>query len=90
MIYKVITKQVCDKPKYWDRQLNPALWAYRTSFKTSLGFTPFHLVYGQEALLPIDVKLASLRVLANTKDGKLVAKWEGPFLMEKNFTNGSY
>ena len=31
--------------------------------QTSLGFTPFHLVYGQEALLPIEIKLASLRVL---------------------------
>ena len=28
-----------------------------------MGFTPFPLVYGQEALLPIEVKLASLRVL---------------------------
>ena len=27
-----------------------------------LGFTPFQLVYGQEALLPIEVELASLRV----------------------------
>ena len=31
--------------------------------KTSLGYTPFHLVYGQEAFLPIEVELASLRVL---------------------------
>ncbi|MCO5574823.1 hypothetical protein L7F22_028616 [Adiantum nelumboides] len=41
-----------------------ALWAYRTSFKVSTQFTPYHLVYGQEALLPIEVELGSLRVLA--------------------------
>ena len=55
------------KPKIWDKHLNAALCAYRTSFKNSLGFTPFHLVYGQEALLPIQVELASLRVLAKCK-----------------------
>ena len=64
-ISKIIAKQVCDKPKDWDKHLSAAMWAYRTSFKTSLGFTPFHLVYGQEALLPIEVELASLRVVAN-------------------------
>ena len=63
MICKIITKHVGSKTQTWDRHLNAALWAYRTSFKASLGFTPFHLVYGQEALLPIEVELSSLRVL---------------------------
>ncbi|MCO5550183.1 hypothetical protein L7F22_003665 [Adiantum nelumboides] len=40
-----------------------SLWVYRTSFKVSTQFTPYHLVYGQEALLPIEVELGSLRVL---------------------------
>ena len=63
MICKIITKHVGDKAQTWDRHLNAALWAYRTSFKASLGYTPFHLVYGQEAILPIEVELSSLRVL---------------------------
>ena len=51
--------------------MNAALWAYRTSFRTSLGFTPFHLVHGQEALLPIEVELSSLRVLLHSqREGK--------------------
>ena len=51
--------------------MNAALWAYRTSLKTSLGFTPFHLVHGQEALLPTEVELSSLRVLLHSqKKGK--------------------
>ena len=51
--------------------MNAALWAYRTSFRTFLGFTPFHLVHGQEALLPIEVELSSLRVLLHSqKKGK--------------------
>ena len=51
--------------------MNVALWAYRTSFRTSLGCTPFHLVHGEEALLPIEVELSSLRVLLHSqKKGK--------------------
>ena len=63
MICKIITKHVGEKAQTWDRHLNAALWAYRMSFKASLGYTPFHLVYGQEAILPIEVELSSLRVL---------------------------
>ncbi|MCO5594308.1 hypothetical protein L7F22_048337 [Adiantum nelumboides] len=63
MICKIITKHVGDKAQHWDKHLNASLWAYRTSFKASLGFTPFQLVYGQEALLPIEVELSSLCLL---------------------------
>ena len=63
MICKIIAKQVVDRPKDWDKHLTAALWAYRTSFKVSMQFTPFHLVYGQEAILPIEVELSSLRLL---------------------------
>ncbi|MCO5580545.1 hypothetical protein L7F22_034413 [Adiantum nelumboides] len=64
VLCKIITKHVRDRPQDWDKHLTAALWAYRTSFKVSPQFTPYHLVYGQEALLPIEVELGSLRVLA--------------------------
>ena len=73
MICKIITKHVGEKAQTWDRHLNAALWAYRTSFKASLGYTPFHLVYGQEAILPIEVELSSLRVLVR-EDGNVKEK----------------
>ncbi|KAH7431053.1 hypothetical protein KP509_08G027400 [Ceratopteris richardii] len=63
ILCKIISKQVKKHPKEWDQHLTAALWAYRTSYKASLGFTPFHLVYGQEALLPIEVEIPSLCVL---------------------------
>ncbi|MCO5560375.1 hypothetical protein L7F22_013989 [Adiantum nelumboides] len=68
MICKIITKQVVSKPKEWDKHLEAALWYYKTSFRTSLGYTPYHLVFGKEAILPIEVQLASLRVLANGRE----------------------
>eukprot|EP00253_Pinus_taeda_P030512 PITA_30512 len=39
------------------------LWAYLTSVKTSTGFTPFQLVYGLEAVLPIEYEIPSLQIV---------------------------
>ena len=39
-----------------------ALWAYRTSVKTSTSFTPFQLVYSLEAVLPIECEIPSLQM----------------------------
>jgi transposase InsO family protein len=46
----------------WHVHLFSALWAYRTSAKTATGFTPFQLVYGLEAVLPIEFEIPSLRL----------------------------
>jgi hypothetical protein len=37
------------------------LWDYRTAVKTATGFTPFHLVHGVEATLPIECEIPTLR-----------------------------
>ena len=46
----------------WLEKLPFALWAYRTSFRTSTGATPYSLVYGMEAVLPVEIEMGSLRV----------------------------
>jgi hypothetical protein len=46
----------------WHLQLFSALWAYHTSVKTATGFTPFQLVYGIEAVLPIECEIPSLKL----------------------------
>ncbi|KAK5840542.1 hypothetical protein PVK06_009444 [Gossypium arboreum] len=53
--------------KDWHEKLPFALYAYRTSVRTSTGATPFSLVYGMEAVLPIKVEIPSLRVLMELK-----------------------
>ena len=40
-----------------------ALHGYRTSARTSTGATPFSLVYGMEAVLPVEVEIPSLRIM---------------------------
>ena len=46
----------------WLKKLHFALQAYRTSFHTSTGATPYSLVYGMEVVLPIETEIGSLRV----------------------------
>ena len=46
----------------WSKKLPFALWAYRTSFYTSTGATPYFLVYGMEAVLSVEIEMGSLRV----------------------------
>lgn len=51
----------------WHEMLPYALMAYKTSIRTSTGATPYSLVYGMEAVLPIEVKISSFKVLAEAK-----------------------
>ena len=46
----------------WSEKLPFALWAYHTFFCTSIGATPYSLVYGIETTLPVEIEMGSLRV----------------------------
>ena len=41
----------------WDSYLEPLAFAYRTSVNDSTGFSPFYLMHGREAVLPLDAML---------------------------------
>ncbi len=47
----------------WHDMLPYALHAYQTSIRTSIGATPYSLVYRMEAVLPIKVEIPSPRIL---------------------------
>ena len=65
-IKKIVQKMVVTY-KDWHEMLPFALHGYRTSIRTSTGATPFSLVYGIEAVLPIEVEIPSMRVLMEAK-----------------------
>ena len=59
---KRILRKMVETSRDWSEKLPFALWAYRTSFCTSTGATPYSLVYGMEAVLPVEIEIGSLRV----------------------------
>jgi hypothetical protein len=42
--------------------LSEALWAHRISNHSTTKVTPFELVYGQEAILPVEVNMDALQI----------------------------
>ncbi|XP_074324038.1 uncharacterized protein LOC141660960 [Apium graveolens] len=42
--------------KDWSLEQNEAVWAYRTTFKTPIGMSPFQLVYGKACHLPAELE----------------------------------
>ncbi|KAL0439242.1 UNVERIFIED_CONTAM: hypothetical protein Slati_2407200 [Sesamum latifolium] len=46
----------------WHERIEEALWAYRTTVRTPTQSTPCALVYGVEAVLPLEQQIPSLRI----------------------------
>ena len=45
----------------WRCALSYTLWDYRTSYRTTTGYTPFSLSFGAEAKLPVEVDILTRR-----------------------------
>ena len=49
--------------KDWHEMFPFTLHGYRTSARTSTRATPFSLVYGMDAVFPVEVQIPSLRIM---------------------------
>ncbi|KAL0291160.1 UNVERIFIED_CONTAM: hypothetical protein Scaly_2647800 [Sesamum calycinum] len=58
LLKKVVAKSKCD----WHERIGKALWAYRTIVRTPTQASPCALVYGVEAVLPLEQQIPSLRI----------------------------
>ncbi|XP_021721069.1 uncharacterized protein LOC110688614 [Chenopodium quinoa] len=61
-ILKALKKRVEDQKSKWIEELPGTLWSLRTTEKEATGHSPFELVYGSEASLPVEIGSESLRV----------------------------
>ncbi|MCO5586148.1 hypothetical protein L7F22_040087 [Adiantum nelumboides] len=62
-LIRMLTKMTQSNVKTSDLELPCALWACRTAIKTGTDFSPFHLVFGKEALLSIEVEISALKMM---------------------------
>jgi transposase InsO family protein len=60
-LINLIKKKISDNPKHCHKILSEALWAYRISKHSATKVSPFELVYGQEAVLPVEISLNAVR-----------------------------
>ena len=54
----------------WSDHLADMLWACRSSVKTATGFSPFSLVYGTEAISPVELVTPTPRVVLEENQGE--------------------
>ena len=53
VIEAILIKTIQSNHTDWVDRLPEELWAYRTSWRNTTGYTPYELVYGKQVLLPI-------------------------------------
>ncbi|GJV98277.1 reverse transcriptase domain-containing protein [Tanacetum coccineum] len=61
---RILERTVGENRAYWSDKLDDALWAFRTTYKTPIGCTPYKLVYGKACHLPIELEHKPYRPLS--------------------------
>nr|GEX35520.1 reverse transcriptase domain-containing protein [Tanacetum cinerariifolium] len=53
---RILERTVGENRASWSEKLDDALWAFRTTYKTPIGYTPYKLVYGKYCHLPTELE----------------------------------
>ncbi|XP_057746706.1 uncharacterized protein LOC130965971 [Arachis stenosperma] len=62
ILISLIKKHIGNRPRTWHETLSQVLLAYRNSPRGSTSTSPYKLVYGHDAVLPLEINLNTLRV----------------------------
>jgi hypothetical protein len=64
-----IKKLIFNHPRgKWPDELIKVVWSHNTTVSRSTGFTPFKLLFGDEAITPEEAKTISIRTTASVED----------------------
>jgi transposase InsO family protein len=88
MILEALKKKVFDKnekfARKWIRELPYVVWSLRTQPSRALhGNTPFFMVYGSEAMLPVDLKFGAPRLIFESIAEAEATRLEDDILQEE-------
>ena len=61
VIVSGLKKRLDDAKGKWVEELPHVLWMYRTTLHRSIGETPFSMIYGAEAIIPLETGFPTLR-----------------------------
>jgi hypothetical protein len=64
-----IMKLIFNQPRgKWSDELIKVVWSHNTTVSRSTGFTPFKLLFGDEAITPEEAKTGSIRTTASVEE----------------------
>jgi hypothetical protein len=64
-----IMRLIFNQPRgKWPDKLVKVVWSHNTNISRSTGFTPFKLLFGDEAITPEEAKAGSIRTVASVED----------------------
>eukprot|EP00253_Pinus_taeda_P012481 PITA_12481 len=61
IIETILTKNFASHRCDWAARLPEALWAYRTTWRSTTGYSPYQLMFGKQPIFPIEFEIQTLR-----------------------------
>eukprot|EP00253_Pinus_taeda_P011525 PITA_11525 len=61
IIETILTKTVASHRRNWAARLPETLWAYRTTWRSTTGHSPYQLMFGKQPIFPIEFEIQTLR-----------------------------
>jgi len=58
---RILTKTIASHKRNWETRLPKVVWPYNTTWMSTIGFSPYELVFGKKPLLLIEFEIQNLR-----------------------------
>nr|GEY01692.1 reverse transcriptase domain-containing protein [Tanacetum cinerariifolium] len=84
---RILERMVGENHASWSDKLEDALWAFCTAFKTSIGCTPYHLVYDKACHLPLELEHKAYWALKHAYENSLIYKEQTKKLHDDKIKN---
>jgi hypothetical protein len=66
----------------WVEDLYQVLWSYRTTPHSTTGETPFRMVYGSDAVIPVEIGQPSWRIMYPTQENEQLLREDSDMVEE--------